>query len=139
MTSQLRTIRIHHVQIIENKCLIEKIEKFIKRLQWKAQFFEHPSNAATNGNFGFMSNKTLPQSEHFNRIKEDFYEQIRNNEFKIILHKFFLIEDRIGSYAERNGLLALEDHKGNFRSNTQCRLLNPSKSGIGVISITFLD
>lgn len=68
-----------------------------------------------------------------NIIKRKIDKEVAN------IAKFFRIEDRIESYAERNGLLTLEDHKGNFRSITKCRPLNPSKSGIGVISITFLD
>ena len=34
------------------------------------------------GTLVFMSNKTPPQSEHVNPIKEDLNELIRNNEFK---------------------------------------------------------
>ena len=33
------------------KNLIEKVEKFIKRLRWKAHFFEHPCDNTTNDNF----------------------------------------------------------------------------------------
>ena len=36
-----------------------------------------------------MSNKTPPQSEHVNPIKEDLYELIRNNEFKREKKLFF--------------------------------------------------
>ena len=53
--------------------------------------------------------------------------------------KSFRIEDKIECYAKRNALLRLKDHKENFRSNTKCRLLNPSKSGMALISKTFLD
>ena len=45
------------------KNLIEKVEKFVKRIRWKAYFFEHPSEKTVNENFGFMSNKTPPQNE----------------------------------------------------------------------------
>ena len=53
--------------------------------------------------------------------------------------KSFHIQDRVERYAERKAFITLKDHKENFRSNTKCRLLNPSKSEIGSISKTFLE
>ena len=53
--------------------------------------------------------------------------------------KSFHIQDRVEGYANRNAFLTLKDHKENFRSNTKCRLLNPSKSEIGLISKKFLE
>ena len=53
--------------------------------------------------------------------------------------KSFHIQDRVERYANRNAFLTLKDHKENFRSNTKCRLLNPSKSEIGLISKKFLE
>ena len=53
--------------------------------------------------------------------------------------KSFHIQDRVERYAERKAFITLKDHKDNFRSNTKCRLLNPSKSEIGSISKSFLE
>ena len=187
--------------------LIEKVEKFIKRLRWKAYFFEHPCDNTTNDNFGFKSNKTPPQNEHLNPFENDIYELVKNIEFKNVKSEFqnklkrdlknirtsknlfvfadktnnlyemskenynkllrdnitktykktgtnikdnidneaaniaksFHIQDRVERYANRNAFLTLKDHKENFRSNTKCRLLNPSKSETGLISKTFLE
>ena len=51
----------------------------------------------------------------------------------------FHIQDRVENYAERKAFIILKDHKDNFRSNTKCRLLSPSKSEIGSISKSFLE
>ena len=53
--------------------------------------------------------------------------------------KSFHIQDRVEPYAERKAFITLKDHKDNFRSNTKCRLLNPSKSEIGSITKSFLE
>ena len=76
---------------------------------------------------------TQNYKKYSNIIKRKIDKEVGN------IAKFSRIEDIIECYAERSGLLTLEDQKGNFRSNTNCRLLKPSKSGIGVISKTFLD
>ena len=76
---------------------------------------------------------TQNYKKYSNIIKRNIDKEVGN------IAKFSRIEDIIECYVERSGLLTLEDQKGNFRSNTKCRLLKPSKSGIGVISKTFLD
>ena len=37
-------------------------------------------------------------------------------------------------YAERRAFIALKDHKENFKSKTPCRLINPSKSEMGMVA-----
>ena len=49
--------------------------------------------------------------------------------------KSFHIQNRVECYANRNTFLTLKDQKENFRSNTKCRLLNRSKSEIGLIHL----
>ena len=70
------------------KNLIEKVEKFIKRLRWKGYLFEHPCDNTINDNFGFKSNKTPPQNEHLNPFENDIYELVKNIEFKNVKNKF---------------------------------------------------
>ena len=48
------------------------------------------------------------------------------------------LEDRIEQYAEKDAFITLKDHKENFENNPKCRLLNPAKSEIGVISSQLL-
>lgn len=49
------------------------------------------------------------------------------------------LEDRIETSAARSAFITLKDHKPNFRNNPTCRLINPSKSEIGIISKQILD
>ena len=67
------------------KNLISKLGSFIKRIRWKAYFFEKPNeidDATTVNNFEFKSVLTLPKNEHLNAFEEDLYDLVRNIEFK---------------------------------------------------------
>ena len=70
------------------KWLLEKVEKFTKCLRLKASFFKPPFNTSTYKNFGFMSNKTTPQNEHFNPFEDDLGGLVRNIEFETVKNEF---------------------------------------------------
>ena len=74
------------------KCLIalivQKVEKFIKLLQWKPYLFGYPSNTTNDSNVGFLSGKAPPQNEHLNPIEDDLYGLFRNIEFKRVKNEF---------------------------------------------------
>ena len=55
--------------------MIEKVENFIKRIRWKAYFYDNEDQRDnnSNSNFGFKSDKTPPQSEHLNAFEDDLY------------------------------------------------------------------
>ena len=61
-----------------------------------------------------------------------------NKEAKSIVTSLGIAE-RVEKYAEQQAFLTLKDHKQNFQSNPMCRLINPAKSAIGIISKTHLD
>ena len=44
------------------------------------------------------------------------------------------LDDRMEIYAEREAFITLKDHKENFRSKPTCRLINPAKTEIGIVS-----
>ena len=44
------------------------------------------------------------------------------------------VDDRLYSLNVQDCFISVKDHKDNFENNTQCRLLNPSKSELGKIS-----
>ena len=56
-----------------------------------------------------------------------------NSEAKHIATKLKL-QDRIERIAEKPAFITLKDHKDNFENAPKCRLLNPAKSEIGVVS-----
>ena len=37
------------------KCLIEKVASFIRRIRWKAYFFDHPDSSNSTDNYNFKS------------------------------------------------------------------------------------
>ncbi len=49
------------------------------------------------------------------------------------------LADRIDCIAQKDSFLTLKDHKPNFENNPKCRLINPSKSDIGVVSKQILE
>ena len=84
------------------KKLIEKTESVIKRIRWKAFFFEQnkdknktnrdsdndDSNSAIDNNFGFKSRKCPPQNEELNNFEADVYDMIKNIEFRQVRDDF---------------------------------------------------
>jgi len=49
------------------------------------------------------------------------------------------LDDRIDVSANRDSYITMKDHKPDFVNNTACRLINPSKTEIGIISKHLLD
>ena len=49
------------------------------------------------------------------------------------------LDDRIDVSAHRDSYITMKDHKPDFVNNSACRLINPSKTEIGVISKHLLD
>ena len=56
-----------------------------------------------------------------------------NNEAKMLAHKLGIV-DRVEKYNAKNCFITIKDHKRNFKSNPECRLINPAKTQIGRIS-----
>ena len=42
-------------------------------------------------------------------------------------------------YSDQSAFITLKDHKANFKNNTKCRLINPSKSEVGLVSKHYLS
>ena len=49
------------------------------------------------------------------------------------------ISDRIEILPQQQAFITLKDHKDNFQNNPKCRLINPAKSEMGVISKQILE
>ena len=61
-----------------------------------------------------------------------------NRELKDISTKLG-IGDRVETMARRQAFISLKDHKENFLNNPKCRLINPAKNNLGLISKQILD
>ena len=66
--------------------MMGKVENLVRRMRWKAYFFEKdiPSSDDTTAKFGFKSNKASPQNEHLKPFENDLYNMIQTIEFKPI-------------------------------------------------------
>ena len=53
--------------------------------------------------------------------------------------KTLSLDDKMECYSDNPAYITLKDHKENFRNNTKCRLINPSKSEVGVASKSYLS
>ena len=72
------------------KNLIQKVESFIKRIRWKAFFFQRQCEDSDerNANFGFKSVKTPPKNDNLNQFESDLYDMIQSTEFKKVKSNF---------------------------------------------------
>ena len=61
-----------------------------------------------------------------------------NQELKHITTKIE-VRDRVENTAHRQAFIPLKDHKENFENNPKCRLINPAKNNLGLISKQILD
>ena len=74
------------------KSLIEKVESVIKRMRWKAFFFDRNEqdndDAINNDNFGFKSRKCPPQNSELDKFEADLLDMVHNIKFRKVNHKF---------------------------------------------------
>ena len=61
-----------------------------------------------------------------------------NKEAKTIAEDLKL-DDRIEQFSQCEVFITLTYHKENFQNNTKCRLINPAKSEIGIISKHYIE
>ena len=56
-----------------------------------------------------------------------------NSEAKMLAHRLG-IADRVEKYNTKNCFIMIKDHKSDFKTNPECRLINPAKTQIGRFS-----
>ena len=56
-----------------------------------------------------------------------------NCEAKMLAHRLGIV-DRVEKYSTKNCLITIKDHKSDFKTNPECRLINPAKTQIGRVS-----
>ena len=73
------------------KAFISKVESLIRRMRWKAFYFENPAEDTQEikqSNYGFKSGSSPPQNEKLAPFEDDMYNMIRRIEFKPVINKF---------------------------------------------------
>ena len=64
---------------------MDKVESFLKRIRWKAYFYENFNDGDSdqnNNNYRFKSNMAPPPNEHLNKFENAMYDLIKNIEFR---------------------------------------------------------
>ena len=56
-----------------------------------------------------------------------------NSEAKMLAHRLGIV-DRVEKYNTENCFITIKDHKSDFKTNPECRLINPAKTQIGRVS-----
>ena len=49
------------------------------------------------------------------------------------------LDKRMECYSDQSEFITLKDHKANFKKNTKCRLINPSKIEVGLVNKHYLS
>ena len=72
------------------KSLIDKTYNFLKRIIWKAFFYDNPSDSSKvhKKNYGFPSEKSPPQNKDLIAFENDMYNLIKNIEYKTYKSEF---------------------------------------------------
>ena len=76
-------------------------------------------------------------TKHYKIADEDAYDNI-NTEAQIITHRLGL-DKRVDAMAKREAFITLKDHKDNFLNSLPCRLINPAKNEMGLVSKHIVD
>ena len=71
-------------------------------------------------------------TKEYKKTNENVYTEI-NKEANHIAQTLE-IENKMEALAEKNAYITLKDHKENFINQPKCRLINPTKSELGVVS-----
>ena len=56
-----------------------------------------------------------------------------NSEAKMLAYRLGIV-DRVEKYNTKNCFITIKDHKSDFKTNPECRLINPAKTQIGRVS-----
>ena len=103
------------------KSLLEKAEAFIRRLRWKAYFYdkrnsvENDENDNRNSKFGFKSNHSPPQNKHLKPFEDDLYDVIRSIEFKPVKSQFLKkLKDDVSEIKNSQNMYVFADKTTNI-------------------------
>ena len=97
--------------------LIEKIESLIRRMRWKAHFFENPGNKVNKETYGFKSEYAPPKNERITPFEDDLYALINDIQFRKVTDDFQnMINRDAGDIKKLDKLLVPADKSSNLYS-----------------------
>ena len=122
-------------------CFQRKLDADIKNKIKKPDSLLIPADKTTN--YYAMNttayNKLIKENvtKTYKKSDSKVAEKLNAQSARIAVH--LNLDDRIEKLAEKEAFITLKDHKPTFNDHPTCRLINPSKSEIGVISKQILD
>ena len=144
-----------HLNAFENELydLIQKVEftNVLNTFQQKLKNDVHSIKSSNNMLvFADKSSNLYELSrDHYEKLLHDSitqtYQKTRYQTKKKIdrkakkLPKSLNVDERMECYSNQSAFITLKDHKANFKNNTKCRLINPSKSEVGLVSNRYLN
>ena len=118
----------------------EKLKNDIKRIKSSNAVFV-PADKTKNlyEMDAGLYNKLLDDNitKHYQAAPDDAYHMVNTSAKRIA--KELNVADRLETLARKKAFITLKDHKPNFSNNLPCRLINPAKSELGLISKHILD
>ena len=75
--------------------------------------------------------------KHYRKAPPDLEKEL-NSEAKMLAHRLGII-DRVEKYNTKNCFITIKDYKSDFKTNPECRLINPAKTQIGRVSKTIVQ
>ena len=126
--------------------LLNKVENFIKRLRWKAFFFDTNDHNAENNcpTYGFKTDITPPQHDDLKLFEQDMFNMVRDIQFKPVSNSFqsLLSTDAKKIYNTPN-VIVPADKTSNFykmeASNYKKLLLDNVSSKYKKVNPTFIN
>ena len=70
--------------------------------------------------------------KHYRKAPLDLEKEL-NSEAKMLAHRLGIV-DRVEKYNTKNCFITIKGHKSDFKTNPECRLINPAKTQIGRVS-----
>ena len=70
--------------------------------------------------------------KNYKKAPSDLKKEL-NSEAKMLAHRLGIV-DRVEKYNTKNCFITIKDHKSDFKTNPECRLINPAKTQIGRVS-----
>ena len=75
--------------------------------------------------------------KHYREAPPDLEKEL-NSEAKMLAHRLGIV-DRVKKYNTKNCFIRIKDPKSDFKTNPECRLINPAKTQIGRVSKTIVQ
>ena len=70
--------------------------------------------------------------KHYRKAPPDLEKEL-NSEAKMLAQRLSIV-DRVEKYNAKNCFITIKDHKSDFKTNPECRLINPAKTQIDRVS-----